>query len=434
MFYGATNVLSNAYLPVLVRNHPDLHLEPVVESSSASSSASVTESTPLITSQATLAEEAEKANRLAAHISSRGLTYGYIAALILQVSAVGSIYFLGVDNPIALKFPIFLAATWWAIFFFPTVPFWLKPRPGPPLSGTNIHRGALGELARVVKYIGFGWKQIWETIKEVRRLREVQIYLFSWFLLSDGVITMSALAIIYAKTSLELTPAGLAMISGTALIMNALGAFLWPSVIAVKLNLSVVPTMKLLISLVACLPGYAMVGLIWPGVVDTLGFGALTHAWELYTLAAVFGFLAGGVNVYGRAIFAELIPSGKESTFFSVRNHCHFSLTWVVVCNHRQRLECDWAGIDGVDHFIDREYTFCVYACCCHVYRRNLRPTKIGFDEREIRRRRSWPYRPCNPRGTRAGNRDRWDCHSPRRVTKEGGSRVRIKGMCLTCI
>ena len=318
MFYGATNVLSNAYLPVFVRNHPDLHVEPVVESSGASSSASLTESTPLITTRATLAEEAEKANRLAARISSRGLTYGYIAALILQASALGSIYYLGVDNPIALKFPIFLAATWWAVFFFPTVPFWIKPRPGPPLSGSSTRRGLSGKVVLAAKYVGFGWKQIWETVKEVRRLREIQIYLFSWFLLSDGVITMSALAIIYAKTSLNLTPAGLALISATALIMNALGAFLWPSVIAAKLNLSVVPTMKLLISLVACLPGYAMVGLIWPGIVDTLGFGALTHAWELYTLAAVFGFLAGGVNVYGRAIFSELIPSGKESTFFSV--------------------------------------------------------------------------------------------------------------------
>lgn len=64
-----------------------------------------------------------------------------------------------------------------------------------------------------------------------------------------------------------------------------------------------------------------MIGLIWPGIVDTMGWGALTNAWELYGLAAVFGFLAGGVNVYGRAIFSELIPSGKESTFFSVVRH-----------------------------------------------------------------------------------------------------------------
>jgi UMF1 family MFS transporter len=333
MFYGASNVLSNAYLPVFVRHHPDMHVEPVIESSRASSSGSASESTPLITTQTSLAEEAEKANRIAAHISSRGMTYGYIAALILQASALGSIYFLGVHNPIALKFPVFLAATWWALWFFPTVPFWLKARPGPPLATTS-RPGVVGKVVLSAKYIGFGWKQIWETVKEVRRLREVQIYLLSWFLLSDGVITMSALAIIYAKTSLELSPAGLALISATALIMNALGAYLWPSVIAVKFNLSVVPTMKLLISLVACLPGYAMLGLVWPGIVDTLGFGALTNAWELYTLAAVFGFLAGGVNVYGRAIFSELIPPGKESTFFSVTKVRSKSLIWVVVCNH----------------------------------------------------------------------------------------------------
>src|SRR5271170_6656509 len=254
MFYGASNVLSNAYLPVFVRNHPEMHqLKPVVESSRASSSASVTtESTPLLPDSTPtinpLEEEAERANRLAAHISSRGMTFGYISALIMQITALGSIYFLGVENPIALKIPIFLAATWWAIFFFPTVPFWIKPRPGPPLSSAT-RRGGGKLLRRIGRYIGFGWKQIWETIKEVRRLREVRIYLISWFLLSDGVITMSALAIIYAKTSLDLTPAGLALISATALIMNALGAWLWPGFIAPKLKLSVMPTMKLLISL-----------------------------------------------------------------------------------------------------------------------------------------------------------------------------------------
>jgi UMF1 family MFS transporter len=313
MFYGAGNVLSNAYLPVFVRNHPEMAThEAVVESSRASSS---TESTPLLP-QTTLEEVTEKANQIAAHISSRGMTFGYIAALVLQASALGSIYFLGVDNPIALKIPIFLAATWWGGFMFPTVPFWLKPRPGPPLSSATRRGG--GTPRRILRYVGFGWFQIWQTIKEVGRLREVRIYLLSWFLLSDGVITMSALAIIYAKTSLELTPAGLALISATALIMNALGAWLWPGFVAGKLRLSVVPMMKLLISLMACLPAYAMLGVIWPGIVDSLGWGALTNAWELYTLAAIFGFLAGGVNVYGRAIFSELIPSGKESTFFSV--------------------------------------------------------------------------------------------------------------------
>ncbi len=319
MFYGAGNVLLNAYLPVFVRNHPDMRVEPVVESSRASTSASVTtESTPLLTPLKTLEQEAEKANRLAAHISSRGMVFGYIAALVLQGTALGTIYFLGVDNPIALKIPIFLAATWWAGFMYPTVPFWLKARPGPPLSTTSRSTTRGGTARRVLRYVGFGWKQIWMTIKEVGRLREVRIYLISWFLLSDGVITMSALAIIYAKTSLQLTPAGLALVSATALIMNALGAYLWPSVIAPRLRLSVVPTMKLLIGLMACLPGYAMLGMVWPGIVDTVGWGALTNAWELYLLAAVFGFLAGGVNVYGRAIFSELIPSGKESTFFSV--------------------------------------------------------------------------------------------------------------------
>lgn len=206
-----------------------------------------------------------------------------------------------------------LAVIWWAVFFFPTVPFWLKPRPGPPLASSGR-----GRLRKVARYIGFGWKQIWETIKEIGRLREVRIYLFSWFLLSDGVITMSALAIIYAKTSLELTPAGLALISATALIMNALGAWLWPSFIAAKLKLQVISMMKLLICLMACLPGYAVLGIIWPGIVDTLGFGALTNSWELYSMAVIFGFVAGGVNAYGRAIYSELIPSGKESSFFSV--------------------------------------------------------------------------------------------------------------------
>jgi MFS transporter, UMF1 family len=347
VFYGASNVLANAFLPVFVRNHPDMATlspspQPVLSSAASTSTSSapmnLTESSALLPSTGTqlnkFEEETEKANQIAAHISSRGLTFGYISALILQATVLGCIYYLGTDNPIALKFPIFLAATWWTVFFYPTVPFWLKPRPGPPLASSD----RAGRVRKIARYIGFGWKQIWETIKEVGRLREVRIYLISWFLLSDGVITMSALAIIYAKTSLQLTPAGLALISATALIMNALGAWLWPSFFAKWLRFSVISMMKLLIVLMACLPGYAMLGMIWPGIVDSLGFGALTNAWELYSLAAVFGFVAGGVNVYGRAIYSELIPSGKESSFFSVLTFVSVlvvqRLTSVAVCDY----------------------------------------------------------------------------------------------------
>jgi len=312
MFYGAANVLSNDYLPLLCRNHTDVRVEPIVENSRASTSTGLTPRIPL-TNQS---EETEKANRLAAHVSSRGMTLGYISALILQVATLGILHFLGVDNPIALKLPIFIAAAWWAVFMFPTVPFWLKARPGPPLSEAS--RRSRTRITRIGQYIGFGWKQIWSTIKEVRRLRETKIYLGSWFLLSDGTNTTSALTIIYAKTALNLSPAGLAFLSVSALIMNALGAWLWPSFIAAKLQLSVVSTMKVLIWLLVCLPLYALVGLVWPGIVDVLGWGAMTKAWELYTLAAIFGFIAGGINVYGRAIYSELIPRGKESTFFSV--------------------------------------------------------------------------------------------------------------------
>ena len=388
MFYGAANVLSNAYLSVFVRNHPDMRVEPPpVESSRASSSASVTtERTPLITPLATLEEETEKANRLAAFISSRGLTWGYLSALIMQCCALASIYFIGIHNPIALQVPIFLATAWWAAFFFPTVPFWLKPRPGPPLASAT-RRG--GTAFKIVRYIGFGWKQIWETIKEVGRLREVRIYLFSWFLLSDGVITMSALAIIYAKTSLELSPAGLALISATALIQNALGAWLWPGFIARKLGLNVVSMMKLLISLMACLPGYAMLGLVWPGIVETLGWGALTNAWELYVLAGVFGFVAGGVNVYGRAIYSELIPNGKESTFFSVYTSSKITLTVLVVRCHRQGLKCNWSGVDGPHHLSHWQHSSSFHARRSHVCLRHPRHTKPRSHPWETRSRRS---------------------------------------------
>jgi MFS transporter, UMF1 family len=318
MFYGAANVLVNAYLPVFVRNHPDIRVEPIAVSSGASTSTSVITELAPPTQPGNQSEDVEKANHLAAHISSRGITFGYISALILQTSCLGIIYFLGVDNPISLKAPIFLTAIWWGIFLFPTVPFWLKARPGPPLLAASRHSGS--KINQICLYIGFGWKQIWSTLKDIRRLREVRIYLISWFFLSDGVITMSSLAIIYAKTSLEFTPAGLALISVSALITNALGAWLWPSFLAAKLQLGAVSMMILLIWLMACVSSYALIGLIWPGIVDILGWGAMTNAWELYILAAIVGFVAGGINVYGRSIFSELIPSGKESTFFSVKS------------------------------------------------------------------------------------------------------------------
>ncbi|KAL9616075.1 MAG: hypothetical protein Q9160_009022 [Pyrenula sp. 1 TL-2023] len=328
--FGASFVLLNAFLPVLVRHHPSIVLASEDSQSEASAtilaaSESANEvdvgrvdvnvpfvETPLLPNDqpdhtmpldsvpAALSPEL----KLSTKISSNGIGIGYIAAVLVQSLAILIVIATG-SNTLSLRCVVFAIGLWWFGFTIPAS-LWLRPRPGPPLS--NEERGW-------VAYFVYSWKTLGKTALQARRLKDVVLFLGAWFLLSDGLATVSGTAVLFAKTQLDMELAALGLINVIVTITGIVGAFSWSS-ISRFFNLRASHTIIACICLLELVPLYGLIGFI-PAVKNYGAFG-LQQAWEMYPVGAVYGFILGGLSSYCRSFFGELIPPGSEAAFFAL--------------------------------------------------------------------------------------------------------------------
>ena len=242
--FGASFVLLNSFLPVLVRHHPSVQEPASVDSSeedaqneepSSSDIRSSNESTQalLTPSQATVkppypasslperrqttsrdgrtngstSGQLDKAStspelRLSTKISSYGIGIGYTAGVLVQILAVGVIILTGSvshSSNLAFRIVLFLIGLWWLCFTIPAA-LWLRPRPGPP-----IPLSSKGKQRRTwAGYIGVSWRSLARTILRAGKLKDVLLFLGSWFMISDSIATVSGTAILFAKTELKM--------------------------------------------------------------------------------------------------------------------------------------------------------------------------------------------------------------------------------------
>jgi len=52
--------------------------------------------------------------------------------------------------------------------------------------------------------------------------------------------------------------------------------------------------------------------------VRSWGVLGLQQPWEMYPLAAIYGFVLGGLSGYCRSLYGELIPPGSEAAFYAL--------------------------------------------------------------------------------------------------------------------
>jgi UMF1 family MFS transporter len=312
--FGASIVCLNAFLPLLVRNHPSLQsaAEDMPPEEEAVYTAlpqddvqqSETAVTPALTRRSLL---------LSTRISTQGIAIGYSSGVLLQCATIPLVILTGSTTK-SLQLAVLVSGIWWALFSIPAA-IWMRPRPGPPLPApkTDSH------IHQIIGYIIYGWRVIFATLGQARRLKDVMFFLASWFLLSDGFTTITSTAILFAKTTLGIGPSGLALIGILATSAGIIGAILWPRVLTPRLKFlhnSPHRTVVFVLSLTLIIPFYGLLGFL--PIFKRLGFGGLVNKYEIYVVAFIFGFLYGGVQGYCRSIFAELVPRGMEANMFAL--------------------------------------------------------------------------------------------------------------------
>jgi UMF1 family MFS transporter len=204
--FGASFVLLNSFLPLLVRHHPSIDTSEAPsgrryddgEASADDAEYSEQEDHALTSSASGLlpreapdhtppGQESPAAAspelKLSTKISSNGIGIGYIAGLMVQTIAILIVVATG-STTFSLRLVLMVVGLWWLAFSIPAA-MWLRPRPGPPLPSELMGNYAwLG-------YVLYAWKALFKTIGHARKLKDIVIFLCAWFLLSDSIATVS---------------------------------------------------------------------------------------------------------------------------------------------------------------------------------------------------------------------------------------------------
>jgi MFS transporter, UMF1 family len=327
--FGASFVLLNSFLPLLVRHHPKVQHLPSRSNSAGSSVAPSQYSGHQTDSDATLVDSTAAlltppktySNNLTStelqistRISGTGLGIGYSAGLLLQCVSIVILILMN-NTTFSLCLVLFFVGLWWGIFTIPAA-LWLRPRPGPPLPRHPYALVSSQSRTRTwVGYFVYSWLSLYRTIKLARRLTDIVLFLLAWFLLSDAIATVSGVAILFAKTHLSMSPPELAFISVLATASGIAGAFAWP-VLSRRLSFKPVNTILTCIAIFELIPLYGLLAYI--PFINSLGFLGLQKSWEMYPLGILYGLVLGGLSSYCRSLYGELIPPGSEAAFYAL--------------------------------------------------------------------------------------------------------------------
>ncbi|KAI7818052.1 autophagy-related protein 22-like protein [Gamsiella multidivaricata] len=250
----------------------------------------------------------EDKGHLMGQISAKGFASGYLGGILLLLACL-YISYRDKSSTRSLKVGIFLSGLWWFLFAA-LAGVWLKQRPGRELrlEDRSQKHGSLWVASR---YVLYSWSRVGATIVQARKLPSAFAFLISWFFLSDGYTSIANVALLFAKTSLQMPQTQLILLSLEVPICALVGTLAFPKLQRV-LGYNQKQMVLLLLIMLVMVPVYGTLGLIlsfWPH---------LSSAKELFAVAAYFGFLIGAVQSFCRSMFADLVPRGRESEFFGL--------------------------------------------------------------------------------------------------------------------
>jgi UMF1 family MFS transporter len=241
-------------------------------------------------------------------VSSRGFALGYLGGgllLAINLGMVAGADRLGISSGMAVRLSLLSAGIWWGVFAayaFRRLRSRAAARPLP--AGTS--------------YLTVGFKELRQTFAELRRLPHTLRYLLGYLLYNDGIQTVVTVAGVFIEQELfksrGLEPDRSFLISLVLVIQfTAIGGALLFERVA-----RLVGTKRAIISALA----------LWTCVV-LYAYGFLqtkAHAWALGAAIAV---VMGGSQALSRSLFSQMIPRGREASFFGIYEISERGTSWM---------------------------------------------------------------------------------------------------------
>ena len=224
-------------------------------------------------------------------VSALGYSMGYLGGGLLFAINVwmtlkpGTFGFA--DSSSAVRFSFLTVGIWWGLFTIPII-LWVKePKRNDGMQGSRMLRGGLGQL------VG--------TLREIRRLRSISLFLIAYWLYIDGVDTVVRMAVDYGMSiGFEANDLIVAL-----LITQFVG---FPSALAFGFLGRRIGARRCILFAISVYLGVS----IW---------GAFMRSQqEFYILAVIIGLVQGGIQALSRSYFGKMIPAERAAEYFGFYN------------------------------------------------------------------------------------------------------------------
>ena len=223
-------------------------------------------------------------------VSAGGFAYGYIASVIPFAISLLMILVLGTDKFIGYQLGFVITALWWG---FITIPFFKNVR--------QIHYVEPEENP-----IGKSFKRLFDTFKEIKKLKIVVLFLVAYFLYIDGVDTIIKMCVPYTVRLLSLTD-GLDLYTSLGILL-AIQIIAFPCALIYGRLAKSVGIKKMIIFAICT-------------YIVACGFGAImSKLWHMFVLGVLIGSAQGGIQALSRSYYAKIIPKKNSSEFFGFYN------------------------------------------------------------------------------------------------------------------
>lgn len=227
-------------------------------------------------------------------VSSKGFALGYLGGGIYLLLALVLI-FLSSDEAgatltesLAARISIFGSGIWWIGFSL----FALArlPKDGAPPDDVR----SFGEYVRV----GFGRTQ--STVRKLRTFPQLMLFVIAFIIYNSGTGTVIAVSGPYAEDTLELELATIALAFLLVQFIAFFGALMFG-----KMSDRVGPKRAVMTTL-----------FIWVGIAVMAFFIPKGSDAGFLLLAAIVGFVLGGVQALSRSLYGTMIPEEASAEFF----------------------------------------------------------------------------------------------------------------------
>jgi UMF1 family MFS transporter len=219
-------------------------------------------------------------------VSSRGYALGYMGGGILLAINLAMIMLAPPElTGLMTRLTFLTVALWWFVFSIPVLRWVSEPK----------HRVLAGESGINPMLVSF--RRLVTTFRDIRRYRDLFIFLVAFWFYNDGIGTIIKMATIYGAE----IGIGQTTLIGTLLMVQFVGIpfaffFGW---LAKRIGTKPSIYLSLLVYTGITIVGYFM-----------------SQEWHFWALGVAVATVQGGSQALSRSLFGRLVPKSKSAEFF----------------------------------------------------------------------------------------------------------------------